>query len=496
MVSEQQLYADAWKASPLAILTLNDEGVIFSANPAAVLIFSMEEEDLKNAPLNRFVHRLDGGALQAMLDEVRGGEIPNRQEIRFETPRRGEFVTGVSLAPTPELQGGSVAVIRDLGKEKAFRPQLLHTERMATMGSIASVVAHELNNALAGALGCLDEAKPNAADFDRLIDTAKNELLRASEIVKDLKEYARVDDDLSENIDISELCQKFARLHKFHSGRVRLALDVAEGLPTVRGNSNQLIQSLLNLVFNAEYASTVACSEDEPHVEMSARCHADVIHLDVIDHGPGIPKDKRSGIFDPFYSTKPVGEGTGLGLTVVQAIAATHGGRVEIHDTPGGGATFRIILPSVEVSTQPALEPPKVTGTQANLRGVRILIAEDEQSIRRFLGRAFERIGADATLVEDATQAIEAARGEDFELLLLDMRMPGGGGVEAYQRIREVKPELAQRTVFMTGELSVEMSQIVGQDYAGVLQKPFLLQELVEVMQNAREIGGSENSRS
>jgi two-component system NtrC family sensor kinase len=257
-----------------------------------------------------------------------------------------------------------------------------------------------------------------------------------------------------------------------------------------------LIQSLLNLVFNAEYASTVACSEDEPHVEMSARCHADVIHLDVIDHGPGIPKDKLSGIFDPFYSTKPVGEGTGLGLTVVQAIAATHGGRVEIHDTPGGGATFRIILPSVEVSTQPALEPPKVTGTQANLRGVRILIAEDEQSIRRFLGRAFERIGADATLVEDATQAIEAARGEDFELLLLDMRMPGGGGVEAYQRIREVKPELAQRTVFMTGELSVEMSQIVGQDYAGVLEKPFLLQELVEVMQNAREIGGSENSRS
>jgi two-component system NtrC family sensor kinase len=387
-------------------------------------------------------------------------------------------------------------VIRDLSKEKAFRPQLLHTERMATMGSIASVVAHELNNALAGALGCLDEAEPNSPDYDGLIGTAKNELLRASEIVKDLKEYARVDDDLSDNIDLSELCHKFARLHRFHSSKVKLTLDIAERLPIVRGNSNQLIQALLNLVLNAEYASTTAGFEDKLHVEVSAECHADVIHLDVVDHGPGIPMDKRGGIFDPFYSTKPVGEGTGLGLTVVQAIAAAHGGRVEILDTQGGGATFRIVLPVVEISRRPVLQMPKRAAPSADLTGVRILIAEDEESIRRFLRRAFKRMGADATLVEDATEAIEAARSEDFELLLLDVRMPGGGGVEAYQRIREMKPELAQRTVFMTGELSVEMNEIVGEDYAGVLQKPFMLEELVEVMLRARETGGSGQARS
>lgn len=496
MVSEPQLYADAWKASPLAILTLDEEGVIFSANPAAVLIFSMEEDGLKGAPLTRFVHRLDGGALRTMLDEVRGGEIPNRQEIRFETPRRGEFVTGVSLAPTPEHQGRSVAVIRDLSKEKAFRPQLLHTERMATMGSIASVVAHELNNALAGALGCLDEAEPNAPDYEGLIDTAKSELLRASEIVKDLKEYARVDDDLSDNIDVAELCHKFARLHKFHSSKVKLTLGIAERLPIVRGNSNQLIQALLNLVLNAEYASTTAGLDGEPHIEVSAERHADVIHLDVVDHGPGVPTDKRSGIFDPFYSTKPVGEGTGLGLTVVQAIAAAHGGRVEILDTQGGGATFRIVLPAIEISRRPAAQVPKRVAPSADLAGVRILIAEDEESIRRFLERAFKRMGADAIIVEDATQAIEAARSDDFELLLLDVRMPGGGGVEAYQRIREKQPELARRTVFMTGELSVEMNAIVGKDYSGVLQKPFMLDELVEAMERAREAGGSKQARS
>lgn len=496
MVSKSQLYADAWNASPLAILTLDEEGVIFSANPAAELIFSMKEDGLKGEPLTRFVHRLDGGALQTMLDEVRSGQVPNRQEIRFKTPRRGEFVTGLSLAPTPGHQGRSVSVIRDLSKEKAFRPQLLHTERMATMGSIASVVAHELNNALSGALGCLDEAEPGTRDYYDLIGTAKNELLRASDIVKDLKEYARVDDDLSESIDVSELCHRFVRLHKFHPNKVKLTMDIAENLPIVRGNSNQLIQSLLNLVLNAEYASAALGAADVPHVELIAECHSDVIHLDIVDHGPGIPKDKRRGIFDPFYSTKPVGEGTGLGLTVVQAIAATHGGRVEILDTPGGGATFRIVLPAVEVIRRPLMQVPKRTAISSDLTGVRILIAEDEEPIRCFLSKVFERMGAEATVVEDATQAVETALAEKFDLLLLDVRMPGGGGVEAYQRIREVKPELARRAVFMTGELSVEMNEIVGKEYSGVLQKPFMLQDLLEALQQALKIGVSANSLS
>jgi len=169
---------------------------------------------------------------------------------------------------------------------------------------------------------------------------------------------------------------------------------------------------------------------------------------------------------------------------------------VEILDTPGGGATFRIVLPAVEVIRRPLVQVPKRTAKSIDLTGVRILIAEDEESIRRFLSRVFGRMGAEATVVEDATQAIEAAFAEEFDLLLLDVRMPGGGGVEAYQRIREVKPELAQRAVFMTGELSVEMNEIVGKEYSGVLQKPFMLEELVEAMQQALKTGDSDNPLS
>ena len=205
--------------------------------------------------------------------------------------------------------------------------------------------------------------------------------------------------------------------------------------------------------------------------------------------------EKRAAIFDPFYSTKPKGEGTGLGLTVVQAIAAAHNGRIEIHDTPGGGLTFRLVLPYEEVTEEPAKPVTEQVDAKFDLAGVRILIAEDEKSIRRFLQRLFERLGADATLVEDATRAIDTARREDFDVLLLDVRMPGGGGVEAYRRIREMNPQLARRTVFMTGELSTEMIQIVGQEYAGVLQKPFKSDELMSAVQKALRMGSPSGSQ-
>ena len=122
---------------------------------------------------------------------------------------------------------------------------------------------------------------------------------------------------------------------------------------------------------------------------------------------------------------------------------------------------------------------------ERGLAGVRLLIAEDEAAIRSFMQRALGRWGAEATVVEDAGQAIDIVQREDFDIVVLDVRMPGGGGVEAYRRIVDSKPNLASRIVFMTGELSAEMAEIVGQDYACVLQKPFTLESLRRAIQKA-----------
>lgn len=202
----------------------------------------------------------------------------------------------------------------------------------------------------------------------------------------------------------------------------------------------------------------------------------------VIDNGPGIARDARAMIFEPFYSEKAAGFGTGLGLTVVQTITSAHGGRVEILDTPGGGATVRLLLPYLEEVVATELASPVDRTMGSDLQGVRVLVADDELTIRDMLKRAFQFYGAEATTVGDAQAAIAAVTNSDFDLLLLDARMPGGGGVEAFRQVQALNPELARKTVFMSGELAFNMAEVVGKECAAIVQKPFLIEQLMNTL--------------
>ena len=475
------VYMEAWQASPLALIALDTSGKVESANPASERILAKKLEALLGMQLVAFAHKLDRGALQSMLDEASAGRTPGRQEIRFLSPSNEDQVTGFSAAPMIGGDGRVICVLRDLSKEKVFRPQLLHTERMASMGKVASIVAHELNNALAGAMGCVELASNNAAShiMDLLL-TARQELQRASALVTDLKEYARVEDEMSDHIEVADTIQRAIRLHRFSSSDFELTTTIEGELPRVRGNTNQLIQALLNLFRNAEDAVGVMEQDRPPAIHVAAAAKGDVVFIDIVDNGPGILREARATIFEPFYSTKAAGSGTGLGLTVVQAIAVSHGGRVEILDTPGGGATVRLLLPYADGEGMP--EPSKEPITRSGLQGIRVLVADDEPTIRDILKRALQLYGAEATTVGDALATIAAATKGDFDLLLLDARMPGGGGAEAFRQLQTLRPGLARKTVFMTGELSLDMAGVVGEGYAAIVQKPFLIEQLMHTL--------------
>jgi PAS domain S-box-containing protein len=482
-----ETYRRAWQAAPLAILTLDEHTRIRGCNPASERLFDRPLPMLVGQPVAEWCHPLDRGALRQMLAEALTGRNPARQELRFQRPDGSEIVTGFSVAPNREGDGGVVCILRDLSSEKAFRPQLLHTERMASIGTVASVVAHELNNALAGAFGCLQLLpRPDDPGAQELLDAVMGELRRAAEIVRELKGYARVEDGMNDAVRIDELVERLQRLWRYHhdasSRPPTLQLAIAADLPELRGNGNQLLQALLNLVRNAEQAMA-ALPEPRPPIAITARAQHGVLVIEVADRGPGVPADQRSRLFEPFYSTKPAGEGTGLGLTVVQAVAAGHGGRVEIDDTPGGGATFRLVLPLVNSSpAEPEPAPGTSPGPHPRLRGIRMLIADDEPLLRRVLERAGMGAGMVATCVGGADAAKAALRARDFDLVLLDVRMPEGGGVEVFRTILAEHPRLVPRTVFMSGELTSDMAELVGQGHGGVLSKPFDLEVLLDAL--------------
>lgn len=487
VMGHDEPYRSAWQASPLAIVTLDERGHLRSCNPACERLFGRRETELVALDLTTLAHPLDRGALEQMIAEALGGRVPGRQEIRFTGPQGDIVVTGFSVAPTDQHDDGAVCVLRDLSAEKAFRPQLLHTERMASIGTVASVVAHELNNALAGALGCLQLLPPQTEPpAQELLDSMGTELRRAAEIVRELKGYARTEEGMSDRIEVPVLVARLQRLGRYHgamAGPVQVQVELEPGLPVLTGNSNQMLQALLNLMRNAEQA--VAELPDERRViRIGASIRDEVIVLEVADHGPGVPPELRARLFEPFYSTKPAGDGTGLGLTVVQAVAAGHGGRVEVDDTAGGGTTFRMVLP---VSSSAPREPPserprRVRREHPRLRGVRLLLADDEPIIRRVVERACDRYGTIITSVGGTTEAMAALGEHEFDLVLLDVRMPGGGGAAVFRRIVDRHPHLVGRTLFMSGELSADMAQVVGQGYAGILQKPFDLQDLLDTL--------------
>lgn len=494
MTGSDETYRRAWQAAPLAIVTLDEHTKVRGSNPASERLFARSRELLVGVTLTSLSHPVDRGALRQMLAEALTGRVPPRQELRFLRPDGNEIVTGFSVAPTREGDG-VVCILRDLSREKALRPALLHTERMASIGTVASVVAHELNNALAGAFGCLQllpqQAEPGAQE---LLDSVMGELRRAAEIVRELKGYARVEDGLNDSILVEELVDRVRRLRRYHhdasGGASNVQVHLDEGLPPLRGNANQLLQALLNLVRNAEQA-VAHLPIERRMIAIRARVTADVMLIEVADRGEGIDADARVRLFEPFYSTKPAGEGTGLGLTVVQAVAAGHGGRVEIDDTPGGGATFRIVLP-LGALPAPTGVPTSVAspGARERLRGMRVLVADDEPVICRVVERAGASHGVSTTSVGSADEAKEALRTQEFELVLLDVRMPGGGGAEVFRTIQAEHPRLVPRTVFMSGELSADMAQIVGHGYAGALAKPFDLDELLDALEHALESSG------
>ena len=260
-----------------------------------------------------------------------------------------------------------------------------------------------------------------------------------------------------------------------------LDLDLAPDLPVISGNTNQILQAILNLTRNARQVVS-DLPRDRRRIRIMARRSADTISIDVIDRGPGIPPDVRSKLFEPFFTTKKPGEGTGLGLTVVQSVVEGHGGRVEVLESAGGGATFRIVLPIA--TPEPPSEPAgsKRKSARSFPPGTRLLLADDEPVVRMVLSKMCEDEGIAVTQAGDADEAIHELSIGSFELVLLDVRMPGGGGTRVFEVIQDLYPSLMRRTIMMTGAVDQTMRKVVGGGYASLLAKPFSLSELRETL--------------
>ena len=353
-----------------------------------------------------------------------------------------------------ELRNGELRAER-----RKMEEQLLLSDRMASMGTLAAGVAHEINNPLACIMANLELAVMDVeerfglgADLRDLrdeLEDARSAAERIRNIVRDLKIFSRSHEEHTGPVDVPRVMDSTIRMaHNEIRHRARLVKDYGT-TPAVEACESRLGQVFLNLIINAAHAIVEGHADgNEIRISTTTDEHGHVV-ISIADTGTGMPPDVLRRLFVPFFTTKPVGVGTGLGLSICHRIVAGFGGTIAVESEVGKGTTFRVSLPAARSGATEA-RPQAAVDTTARRRG-RILVVDDEPMIARVIQRTLSA-EHDVVAVAGAREALERVRaGDPFDIILCDLMMPQMTGMELHAELTELALEHADRVIFMTG---------------------------------------------
>jgi two-component system NtrC family sensor kinase len=475
-----------FRAAPDAILTVLPRGEISEANDSARDLTGIPSEALKGRLFTDLVVGEDRLPVLRALDGALKGMM-GRLEVRIKRDATSRL-TALAITGLPDAEPPTVLIVaRDISGERELRARLLETERLAAIGELVAGVAHEVNNPL-GSISAFSQLLLRdpalGTEHRESIEIIRSETQRASQVVRDLLAFARRAPAERSAVDVNELVERSLRLRGFQltSARVQPVATLDPTLPSIEADSRQLQQVLLNLITNAIQAMTARGSGT-----LTVRTSHDgrgIVTIEVSDTGMGVSPHARAHIFEPFFTTKPEGEGTGLGLSVSYGIVASHGGEIRVADTPPGtGATFIVTLP-VGGTPKPLRRSGEMQAvlTQSPLSGTRLLVVDDEPSLRAGL-EAFGRMrGITVVAAESGPVGLAAANAQSFDAVVCDLRMPGMDGVAFHEELRRSHPTLADRTVFVTGDV-LDVAQRLGPaSRQPTVAKPFTFERLEETL--------------
>jgi len=242
---------------------------------------------------------------------------------------------------------GFITIIRDVTKHKEMEQQLILTDRLASVGELASGIAHELNNPLTGVIGfsqlLLDKDVPNDIKSD--LQVIYSEAQRAAQVVKGLLTFAGKHTPVKQPVNINTIIERVLKLRAYEQrvNNIRVNTHLAPDLPNITGDHFQLQQVFLNIIINAEYFMVE--THGEGTLTITTKKAGDIIKASFTDDGPGINQENLSHLFDPFFTTKEIGKGTGLGLSICHGLITEHDGRIYVESELGKGANFIVELP-------------------------------------------------------------------------------------------------------------------------------------------------------
>ncbi len=488
-------------AAPFGMATIAADGRVLNANATFGQLFRAADPGPIATTADMVARIADSdarAALKRAVDSMLKGR-PAGEPVEVTLGAEGEFTRRLFFSPVPSGEGEAAAVIYviDATEQKALELKYAQSTKMEAVGKLAGGIAHDFNNVLTAIIGfsdlLLQTHRPTDAAYKDIMNIKQN-ANRAAGMVRQLLAFSRRQTLMPEVLELGDVISdtSTALLRKLIGETVQLEMRHGRDLWLIKADRTQLDQVLLNLAVNAKDAmpdggqliiSTRNVSEAETrNMRQQGMAPGEYVELAVADTGHGMTPEIMAKIFEPFFSTKEVGKGTGLGLSTVYGIVKQTGGFIFPESAPGQGTTFRIFLPRyvpTASDTAAAQRPAKKEKARDLTGSGRVLLVEDEDSVRSFAVRALKRQGYDVIEATSGAEGLEKFEevGGQIDLVVSDVVMPEMDGPTMLNELRKQRPDI--KIIFMSGypDDAFKRNLNPGEAFA-FLAKPFTLPQL------------------
>jgi two-component system NtrC family sensor kinase len=453
--------------APFGMVLIDKESHFTYINSKFTELFGFDLSDVpdgrtwfrKAYPNTEYRHTVIAAWIEEWRDAKPEGALRSRSKIFTVTCKDGTLKI-VSLTTSVLTSGDYLMTIEDITEMRRLESQFRHAQKMEAIGTLAGGIAHDFNNILTSLMGyaSLTQMKMDTSDPLRLyVDQILSASHKAADLIRSLLTFSRQQPVTITPVDVNNLIKTTEKLLKrLLTEDIELHTSVTQDSMIVMADKSQIDQILFNLATNARDAmvkgGTLTIETDIVEIDSEfVRVHGfgepgRYVQINVSDTGTGMDEATRENIFTPFFTTKEVGKGTGLGLATVYGIVKQHNGFITVYSELHHGTTFHIYLPAVkaQVDQEQQETAPIATGKET------ILIAEDNEEVRHFIREILRQFGYKTIEAIDGEDAVDKFKQHrDIDLIIVDSVMPKKNGREVYEEIRRVQPRV--RALFTSG---------------------------------------------